>query len=144
MVKRLDSLEKTLPNLLYDTTHTNELIGSINKRITVLEGNITHDDRILRIGKLEEAMETLSSTFSTLGFKKEKAFVGKKQKFMYIPKAPKPRTCDMFKIDKTFSSTKSDLHVESSPGMSKILDANYGVDASSFEKTRCNTLSAPS
>ena len=61
--------------------------------------------------------------------------MGKEQKIMYIPKAPKPRTCDMFKIDKTFSSTKSDLHVESSPGMSKILDANYGVDASSFENT---------
>ena len=125
MVKRLDSLE----------THTDELIGNINKRITLLESIIAHDDRTIRIVKLEEAMETLSSTFSSLGFKKEKAFVGKEQKFMYIPKAPKPRTGDMFKIDKTFSSTKSDLHVESSPGMSKILDATNGVDASSFENT---------
>ena len=111
------------------------MIGSINKRITVLENSITHDDRTLRIGKLEEAVETLSSTFSSLGFKKEKAFVGREQKFMYIPKAPKPRTCDMFKIDEIFSSTKSDLHVESSPGTSKILDATNGVDASSFENT---------
>ena len=79
--------------------------------------------------------KTFSSTFSSLGFKKEKAFVGKEQKFMYIPKAPKPRTCDLFKIDKTFSLTKSDLHVESSPGMSKILDVTNGVDASSFENT---------
>ena len=124
MVKILDSLE----------THTDELIGSINKRITVFEGSITHDDRTLRIGKLEEAMETLSSTFSSLGFKREKAFVGKEQKFMCIPKASRPRTCDMFKIDEFFS-TKSDLHVESSPGMSKILDATNGVDASSFENT---------
>ena len=127
MVKRLDSLEKILPNVLYDGTQTNELIGSVNKRITVLEGSTIHDDRTLRIGKLEEAMETLILIFSSLGFKKEKAFVGKEQKFMYIPKAPKPRTCDMFKFDKTFSSTKSDLHVESSSGMSKILDATSGV-----------------
>src|SRR3954471_8521279 len=50
VVKRLDSLEKIVPNLLYDVSQTNELIGSINKRITVLEGSITHDDRTLRIG----------------------------------------------------------------------------------------------
>jgi hypothetical protein len=40
---------------------------------------------LLRIGKLEESMETLSSIFSSLEFKKEKAFVGKEQKFMYVP-----------------------------------------------------------
>ena len=134
VVKILDSLEKTLPNLLIDTTRTNELIESINKRVTLLESIIAHDDRTIRIVKLEEAIETLSSTFSSLGSKKEKAFVGKEQKFMYIPKALKPRTCDMFKIDEIFS-TKSDSHVESSPGMSKILDATNGVDASSFENT---------
>ena len=130
VVKRLESLEKTLPNSFYDATHTNELI-SINKRVNLLEGVIAHDDRTIRIVKLEEAIETLSSTFSSLGSNKEKAFVGKEQKFMYIPKSPKPRTCDMFKIDKN----SSDSHVESSPGMSKILDATNGVDASSFEIT---------
>ena len=131
VVKKLDSLEKSLPNLLIDTTHTNELIGSINKRVTLLESIIAHDDRTIRIVKLEEAMETLSSTFSSFGSKKEKAFVGKEQKFMYIPKTPKLRTRDMFKIDKN----SSDSHVESSPGMSKILDSTNGVDASSFEIT---------
>ena len=125
--KRLSSLEKSLPNALDNASQINESIESINRRITVLEVSNIHDNRNLRIGKLEEAMETLSSTFSSLGFKKEKAFVGKEQKFMYVPKAPKPKTCDMFKIDKTFSSTKSDLHVESSSGMSKILDATSGV-----------------
>ena len=134
VVKRLESFEKTLPNSFYDATHTNELIGSINKRVNLLEGLIAHDDRTIRIVKIEEAMETLSSTFSSLDFKKEKAFVGVEQKFMYIPKAPRPRTCDMFKIDEKIS-TKGDLHVESSPGMSKILDATNGVDASSFENT---------
>ena len=128
VVKRLESLEKTLPNSLYDATHTNELIGSINKRVNLLEGIIAHDDRTIRIVKLEEAMETLSSTFSSLDFKKEKAFVGVEQKFMY--KTPKPKTSNMFEID-----AKNDLHVESSSGMSKILDVANGVDASSFENT---------
>jgi hypothetical protein len=31
-------------------------------------------------------METLSSIFSSVKFKKDKAFVGKEQKFMYVPK----------------------------------------------------------
>src|SRR3954465_10145042 len=120
VVKRLDSLEKNVPSLLHEVTQTNELIGNVHKRITILESIIAHDDRTIRIVKLEEAMETLSSTFSSLGSKKEKDFVGKEQKFMYAPRAPKPRTCDMLKIDKTFSSTKSDSHIESSSGTSKI------------------------
>src|SRR3954452_12688107 len=33
--KRLDSLEKIVPNLLSDAIQTNELIGSVNKRIRI-------------------------------------------------------------------------------------------------------------
>ena len=65
-------------------------------------------------------METLSSTFSSLGFKKGKAFVGKEQNFMYVPKLPKPKLHNMFKIDRTFSSTMSGLHAESSTERSKV------------------------
>src|SRR3954470_10908701 len=125
--KKLDFLEKIVPNLLNDAIQTNELIGSVNKRIIVLEDIITNDDRTFRIGKLEEAMETLSLTFSSLGFKKEKAFVGKEQRFMHVPKIPKHSTCDMFKLDKIFSSTKSVLRVESSSGKSEIIEASSGV-----------------
>jgi hypothetical protein len=35
-------------------------------------------------------MEILSSIFSSLKFKKEKASVGKEQKFMYVPKVYVP------------------------------------------------------
>src|SRR3954470_23762133 len=139
--KRLDSLEKIVPNLLNDAIQTNELIGSVNKRITVLEDSIANDDRTFRIGKLEEAMKTLSLTFSSLGFKKEKAFVGKEQRFMHVPKIPKSRTWD-FKLDKTFSSTKSVLHIESSSGKSNIIEASSGsleevngVDAPPLDNT---------
>ena len=139
VVERLSSLEKSLPNLLVNVSQINELIESINKRTTVLEASNTHDNRDLRIGKLEEAMETLSSTFSSLGFKKEKAFVGKEQKFMYVPKVPKPKPHIMFKIDKTFSSTANGLHVGSSSGVSKVpicvLDEVIDLDASSLENT---------
>jgi hypothetical protein len=103
-----------------NASRVNESIESIGKRITVLEASTTLDSQNLRIGKLEESMETLSSIFSSLKFKKEKAFVGKEQKFMYVPKVSVPKPQHVFKISKTFSSTKSDLQVESSLGTSKV------------------------
>jgi hypothetical protein len=86
-------------------------------------------------------METLSSIFSSLKFKKEKAFVGKEQKFMYVPKVSVRKPQHVFKIGKTFSSTKSDLQVESSSGASKVpsvvsgaLEETIDLNAS-FENT---------
>jgi hypothetical protein len=138
----LSSLEKSLPNLLDNTSQVNESIESINKRITVLEASIIHDNKNLRIDKLEETMETLSLKFSSLKFKREKAFVGKEQNFMYVPKVSIPKPHNVLKIDKTFSATKSDLHVESSLGVSKVpivtscvLEEVINVDASSCENT---------
>jgi hypothetical protein len=120
VIEKVGSLEKSLPNILDNASRVNEAIESISKRITVLEASITLDSQNLRIGKLEESMETLSSIFSSLKFKKEKAFGGKEQKFMYVPKVSVPKLHHVFKIGKTFSSTKSDLHVESSSGTSKV------------------------
>jgi hypothetical protein len=86
VIIKLSSLEKSLPNLLDNASQVNESIESIGKRIIVLDASTIHDNQNLRIGKLEESMETLSSIFFSLKFKKEKAFVGKEQKFMYVPK----------------------------------------------------------
>jgi hypothetical protein len=119
-LEKLSSLEKSLPNILDNASRVNELIESIGKRITVLEASTTLDSQNLRIGKLEESMETLSSIFSSLKFKKENAFVGKDQNFMYVPKVSVPKPQHVFKIGKTCSSTKCDLQVESSSGTSKV------------------------
>jgi hypothetical protein len=75
-------------------------------------------------------METLSSIFSSLKFKKEKAFIGKEQKFMYVPKVSVQKPQHVFKIGKTFS-TKSDLQVESSSRTSKVPSVVTGA----FEET---------
>jgi hypothetical protein len=130
-----------LPNTLDNTSRVKEAIESIGKRITVLEASTTLDSQNLRIRKLEESMETLSSIFSSLKFKKEKAFVGREQKFMYVPKVSVPKPQHVFKISKTFSSTKSDLQVESSSGTSKVpslvsgnLEETVDLNAS-FENT---------
>jgi hypothetical protein len=120
VLEKLSSLEKSLPNILDNASRVNELIESIGRRITVLEASTTLDSQNLRIGKLKESMETLSLFFSSLKFKKEKAFVRKEQKFMYVPKVSVPKPQYVFKIGKTFSSTRSDLQVESSSGTSKV------------------------
>jgi DNA-directed RNA polymerase subunit H (RpoH/RPB5) len=120
VLEKLNSLEKSLPNILDNASRVNELIESIGKRITVLEASTTLDSQNLRIGKLEESIETLSSMFSSLKFKTEKAFVEKEQKFKYVPKVFVPKPQHVFKIGKTFSSTKSDLQVESSLGTFKV------------------------
>jgi DNA-directed RNA polymerase subunit H (RpoH/RPB5) len=91
VLEKLSSLEKSLPNILDNASQVNKSIESIGKRITVLEASTTHDSQNFRIGKLEESMENLSSVFSSLKFKKEKAFVGKEQKIMYVPKVSMPK-----------------------------------------------------
>jgi hypothetical protein len=142
VIEKLSSLEKSLPNLLDNANQVNESIESIGKRITTLEASTIHDSQNLRIAKLEESMETLSSIFSSLKFKKEKAFVRKEQKFMYVPKVFVPKPQHVFKIGKTFSSTKSDLQVESSSGASKVpsvasnvFEETIDLNAPSFENT---------
>jgi hypothetical protein len=127
-----------LPNLLDNASQVNESIERINKRITILEASIIHDNQNLRIGKLEESMETLSSIFYSLKFKREKAFVGKEQTFIYISKVSIPKPHNVLKIDKTFSANKSDLHVESSSVpivTSCALKEVINVDVSSLENT---------
>jgi hypothetical protein len=137
VLEKLISLDFFLPNILDNASRVNESIESIGKRITVLEASTTLDSQNLRIGKLEESMETLSSIFYSLKFKKEKAFVGKEQKFMYVPKVSVPKPQHVFKIGKTFSSTKSYLQVESSSETSKVpsvvsdaLEETVGLNAS--------------
>jgi hypothetical protein len=141
VIEKLGSLEKSLSNILDNASRVNEAIESIGKIITALEASTTLDIQNLRIGKLEESMETLSSFFSSLKFKKEKAFVGKEPKFMYVPKVSMPKPQHVFKIGKIFSSTKSDLQVESSLGTSKVpsvvsgdLEETVDLNAS-FENT---------
>jgi hypothetical protein len=79
----------------------------------------------------------LYSCFYLLTF----SFVGKEQKFMYIPKVSVPKPHHIFKIGKTFSSTRSDLQVESSSETSKVPSVVSGdleeiVDLNaSFENT---------
>jgi hypothetical protein len=50
VIKKLSSLEKSLPNLLDNASQVNESIESINERIAVLEASTIHGSKNLRIG----------------------------------------------------------------------------------------------
>jgi hypothetical protein len=96
VIEKLSSLEKSLPNLLDNASQVNESIESISKRITALEASTIHDSQNLRIGKLEESMETISSIFSSLKFKKDKAFVGKRAKIHVCSQGVYAKTATYF------------------------------------------------
>jgi hypothetical protein len=86
VVEKLSSLEKSLPSILENGSRVSELVENIGKRITVLEASTTHDNQNLRIGKLEESLETLSLIFSSLKFKKEKVFLEKSKNLCMFPR----------------------------------------------------------
>jgi hypothetical protein len=69
VLEKLSSLEFFLPNILDNASQINESIESIGKGITILEASTTLDSQDLRIGKLEDSMETLILIFSSLKFK---------------------------------------------------------------------------
>jgi hypothetical protein len=61
---------------------------------------------------------------------------------MYVPKVSIQKPHNVLKIDKKFSATKNDLHVESYSGVSKVpivtnhvLEEVVDLDASSLENT---------
>ena len=62
-------MKRNLPNFLDKISKINESVVSINERITVLEDNDTQVTHGNIIGELEEAMETLRSTFSSCNSK---------------------------------------------------------------------------
>ena len=96
VIKRLDSLEKSLPNFLNNTSQVNESVEGIIKRITTLEASNALDNQNHRIGKIKEAMEALGSTFSSFKFNREKAFVGKEQKFYVCSQSAYTKTPQCF------------------------------------------------
>ena len=112
VMKKLETIEKIFPSvetkleiLLDKTDELDKSLGGIDERISVLGTRVVRDNQTNRIDELEKAMGTLGSTFSSLKYK-EKAYVGKEQKFMYVSKVPRPKKYYYRpKIDKALSTT---------------------------------------
>ena len=83
-------MERNLPNFLDNISKMNASVVSINERITILEGSDTQGTQSNRIGELEEATETLSSTFSSLNSKREKLLLGKSKNLVMFPRCLNP------------------------------------------------------
>ena len=137
VITKLDSIEKNLPNFLNNISKINESVVSINERIIVLEDSDTQVTHGNRIGELEKVMETLKSTFRFLSSKNEKAFIGREQQFIYVPKMPKPMISDVSKVSETFGTVNGNLHNEISSGLPKVASCFVEeiADASSLGNT---------
>jgi hypothetical protein len=84
VLEKLISLEKSLPNIIDNASRVNELIESI--RITVLEASTTLDSKNLRIGKLEESMETLVQSSLLLSLRRRKLLLEKSKNLCMFPR----------------------------------------------------------
>ena len=141
VIKKLESMEKNLPDLLGSSSKVNESLGDLNKRIAILEASTGHENQNFRIGELED---TLSSTLSSIKFKK-KAFVGKAQKIMYVRKVPQPKNPNVLKTDKIEGESHNELFKFASqelpePKMPIVTSCVFeevfdGIDASSLGNT---------
>ena len=109
-----------MTNFLDNISKINESVVSINERIIVLEASDTHVTQSNRIGELEEAMETLSSTFSSLKFKREKAFVGKSKNSFMFPRCLNQSLLMCLTLIKHFFTINGDLHNGTSSGLPKV------------------------
>ena len=105
---QLDLLEKNLPSMNWTTEIDKKLLDSsskiegslmhINRRINNLETNKGKDDQNLRINKLEEIMDAIGATFSSLKIKKKEVLAGRGLKFTYVPKVSEPKSNKINKL----------------------------------------------
>ena len=70
----------------------NRLDSSISKVNKTLETLISKDDDPSRIDKIEEIIDALGTTLSSIKTKKVETPTKKEPKFIYVPKVPQPKT----------------------------------------------------
>src|SRR3954465_12132675 len=97
-MKKLEKLELEIPsiNKINELDHRiqgnlNRLDISMHKIIKTLETIKSHDLDPSRIDKIEEIIDTLGNTFSSINPKKVETPARKEPKFNYVPKVPRPK-----------------------------------------------------
>jgi hypothetical protein len=88
VVKRLDSLEKSLPNLLFDAIHTNELIGGINKKLLFWRVALQMMIELLELVKLKKLWKLRAQLFPLLVSKRRELLLGKNKNLCTQTKNP--------------------------------------------------------
>src|SRR3954464_14777266 len=69
----------------------NRLDSSMQKIVKTLETIISLDEKSSRIEKIEEVIETLGTSFSSIKTKKDETPARKEPKFAYVPKVPRAK-----------------------------------------------------
>ena len=81
VIRKLDSMERKLPNFVDNISKMNESVVSINGRITVLEASDTQVTHGNRICELEDVMETLR-LFLLLALRRKKLLLRKSKIYL--------------------------------------------------------------
>src|ERR1041385_7346431 len=84
-ISRLNELDRKIQGNL------NRLDSSMHKIIKTLETMKFHDLDPSRIDKIEEIIDTLGTTFSSIKLKKVETQGRKEPKFNYVHKVPRPK-----------------------------------------------------
>src|SRR3954454_22642235 len=85
-IDRVNELDRKIQGNL------NRLDSSMQKIIKTLETIKSHDMDPSRIDKIEEIIETLGTTFSSIKPKMVETPARREPKFSYVPKVPRPKT----------------------------------------------------
>ena len=84
-IDKLNELDRKIPGNL------NRLDSSMQKIVKTLETIKSLDEESSRIKKIEEVIETLGTTFSSIKIKKDETPAKEERKFVYIPKVPRAK-----------------------------------------------------
>ena len=84
-MSKINEVDRTIQGNL------NRLDSSMHKIYKTLETLKSHDMDPSRIDKIEEIIDTLGTTFSSIRTKKVETPAKKEPKFDYVPKVPKPK-----------------------------------------------------
>src|SRR4051812_28256790 len=99
IMNKLDKIELEIPSMGKINTvdrrtqgNLNRLDFSMHKIYTILETLKSHDLDPSKIDKIEDIIETLGTTLSSIKTKKVETPSKKEPKFVYVPKVPQPKT----------------------------------------------------
>ena len=99
---RLWRIDVKLDKLLENIEIFDKSLEALSKRIVALETCFKNPDQNSRIEEIEEVIDTISKTFSSFKTKKQGYILDKGNKFMYVPKGPKPKLSTSDVLDNGF------------------------------------------
>src|ERR1041385_7103891 len=99
IMKKLEKIELEIPSITRINELDRKIQGNLNrldssmlKIIKTLEVIKSHDTNLSRIDKIEEIINTLETTFSSIKPKRVETSARREPKFKYVPRVSRPNT----------------------------------------------------